>query len=91
MKNATTSPFRRQRRRKAIESEKPKTATSTPATSESQSDWRPDALTSSAIVLKRSVSQRVLHQSRLIGPRNGKVSCPVSPWNDRIAIRIIGM
>ncbi len=91
MKKAITSPFRRQWRRKAIESEKPNTATSAPATSDSQRDWRPDALTSSAIVLKRFVSQSVLHQSMLTGPRNGNVSWPVSPWNERIAIRIIGM
>ena len=70
---------------------KPKIATSAPATSDSQSDCRPDALTSSAIVLKRFVSQSVLHQSMLTGPRNGNVSWPVSPWNERIAIRIIGM
>ena len=57
----------------------------------SQSDWRPDALTSSEIVLKTFESNSVFHQSRLNGPRNGNVSCPVGPWKERIAIRIIGM
>ena len=43
------------------------------------------------MVLKTFVSNSVFHQSRLIGPRNGNVSWPVSPWKERIAIRIIGM
>ncbi len=66
-------------------------ATMPPATRLNQSDCRPDALTSSAIVLNVFASNNVFHQSRLNGARNGKVSCPVGPWKERIAIRIIGM
>ena len=90
-KNATTSSRSRHRWRNAIESMNPNTATRAPPARLSQSDWRPEALTSSAIVLKRSVSQRVFHQSMLTGPRNGNVNWPRSPWKERIAIRIIGM
>ena len=52
-------------------------------------DWRPDALTSSAIVLNKI---RVPQRPPPVGLKahgTGRCSWPVSPWKDRIAIRII--
>ena len=51
----------------------------------------PDGQPQSSPIWFEWLGDEILIYSRKRAPRNGNVSCPVGPWKERIAIRIMGM
>src|SRR5439155_25187926 len=80
-KNASACP--RKRRRNAIDSVKPRTATIAPAARLIQIDCAPVARTASALEPGIDASKSERHQTRLAGPLNGKVRLADEFWKDR--------